>query len=89
MDDLISRQNLLELIDWYDHQYSEIESYLDSIREDIKSLPSAHKKGHWIDKSKGGKKNSECSECHTLFRVLVHDYPYCPCCGSRNIGEEE
>lgn len=41
MGDLINRQNLLELIDWYDHQYSEIESYLDIIRQDIKSLPSA------------------------------------------------
>lgn len=43
MDDLIKRQDALELIDWYDHQYSEIESYLDIIREDIKSLPSAQK----------------------------------------------
>lgn len=41
MGDLINRQNLLELIDWYDHQYSEIESYLDIIRQDIKSLSSA------------------------------------------------
>lgn len=43
MSDLINRQNLLEIIDWYEQQYSEIESYLDSIRKDIKSLPSEQK----------------------------------------------
>ena len=41
MDDLIKRQDAMELMDWYDHNYGEIESYLDTIREDIKSLPSA------------------------------------------------
>ena len=47
------------------------------------------KTGHWIDKSRGEQMNSECSECHTLFRVLNYDYQYCPVCGSRNVGEEE
>ena len=55
----------------------------------LNTLPSAQKTGHWIDKTRGDQKNSECSECHTLFRVLIHDYPYCPCCGSRNRGEKE
>ena len=49
----------------------------------------AQKIGHWIDKTRGDQKNSECSECHTLFRVLIKDYPYCPVCGSRNGGDND
>lgn len=78
--DLIDRQQVIDAI-WDIEDDPEVISI-------IKSLPSAQKTGHWIDKPRGEQKNSECSECHTLFRVLIHDYPYCPCCGSRNRGEE-
>lgn len=79
--DLIDRQQAIDAI-WDIEDDPEVISI-------IKSLPSAQKTGHWIDKSRGEQKNSECSECHTLFRVLIHDYPYCPVCGSRNRGDEE
>lgn len=85
MSDLISREQAIEEIksvfEWHDVVT------VDRLVEHIKALPSAQKTGHWIDKSRGDQKNSECSECHTLFRVLIHDYPYCPCCGSKNRGE--
>ena len=87
MDDLIKRQDALVLIDWYDHQYSEIESYLDIIREDIKSLPSAQKTGRWIHDGKDfphGNDWIHCSVCGKLGINVPADLTnYCPNCGSR------
>lgn len=84
---LINRQDAIDAVTKYCTKYD-----LRELLADIEVLPSAEqeqKTGHWIYKSRGNQKNSECSECHTLFRVLIHDYPYCPVCGSRNGGEED
>ena len=43
--------------------------------EEIKDLPSAQKKGHWIDEGT----NYFCSECH---RGCWVDSDYCPWCGA-------
>lgn len=84
-DDLIKRQDAIDAICQQAKYANGDMAYLDA----ISNLPSAQRTGHWIDKTRNGQKNSECSECHTLFRVLIHDYPYCPICGSRNRGEED
>ena len=85
--DLINRQDVIDAVTKYCTKYD-----LRELLADIEVLPSVEheqKTGHWIDKSRGDQKNSECSECHTLFRVLIHDYPYCPICGSRNRGDAD
>jgi len=41
MSDLISRQAAIELCDWYEHEYSEVESYFQKFNEELKELPSA------------------------------------------------
>lgn len=84
---LINRQDVIDAVTKYCTKHD-----LRGLLADIEVLPSAEqeqKTGHWIDKTRNGQKNSECSECHTLFRVLIHDYPYCPVCGSRKGGEED
>lgn len=95
MDDLIRRQDALVLIDWYDHRYSEIESYLDIIREDIKSLPSAQKTGKWkkhILKDANIQWGYDCSSCGEWFvigRDYIKRYKHCPNCGAYMKGEED
>lgn len=44
MDDLISRQAAIELCAWYEHEYSEVESYFQKFNEELKELPSAQPK---------------------------------------------
>ena len=45
------------------------------IREALNTVPSAQKKGHWIDEGT----NYLCSECH---RGCWVDSDYCPWCGA-------
>ena len=85
--DLINRQDVIDAVTKYCTKYD-----LRELLADIEALTSAEqeqKTGRWINKTRNGQKNSECSECHTLFRVLIHDYPYCPVCGSKNRGVED
>lgn len=82
MDDLIKRQDAMELMDWYDHKYGEIESYLDTIREDIKSLPSAQKTAKRIV---GCARNGmtmwyQCDMCH---EPVDEKDTFCRGCGRR------
>lgn len=39
--DLISRQAVLETLDWYEHDKCEIDSYIREIADDVKKLPTA------------------------------------------------
>ena len=53
----------------------------------LHSLPSAERRGRWIDITKcGGCSVFKCSECGDL--QLEESY-YCPNCGARMDGEEE
>ena len=40
-DDLISRQVAIELCDWYEHDFSEVEDYFKLFNDELKKLPSA------------------------------------------------
>lgn len=51
------------------------------IREALNTVPSAQKKGHWIDEGT----NYLCSECH---RGCWVDSNYCPWCGADMRGEK-
>lgn len=47
-EDAISRQAVLECLDWYEHARCEIEIYIREIVEDIKKLPSVQPRQRWI-----------------------------------------
>lgn len=90
--DAISRQAVLEVIDFYDGQNQQ-HFTVDNLRDDIENIPPvtpAEKVGQWIfhESFDNGHKNCneciECSQCHTW---LGHDCyaktPYCPICGAK------
>ena len=81
MEDLISRQAALDILD--DFQ-SNIELGIDDYAEKRKALcdlPSADRPiGHWIYKRMRGIKTCKCSECLTSYGCM--DTPYCPNCGA-------
>ena len=81
MEDLISRQSALDILD--DFQ-SNIELGIDDYAEKRKALcdlPSADRPiGHWIYKRMRGIKTCKCSECLTSYGCM--DTPYCPNCGA-------
>lgn len=93
MDDLINRQDVLELIDDYnrDGLGSVFFSYADGekFKNEILALPSAQKTGHWIDitgATVDGCFLWVCSECGDEY---LEDTDYCPSCGCRMEREEE
>lgn len=100
MDDLISRQAAIDALakampslttpdgcGQFDHDiYIAQETFVDSMQI-IADLPSAERRGRWIDITKcGGYSVFKCSECGDL--QLEESY-YCPNCGAKMDGEEE
>lgn len=89
MDDLINRQDAINLLKkWSDgYEYIEIETEL-AIKE-FKYLPSATapvKRGRWlINKEDGWITIAPCSVCGGTQDV---DFPYCPNCGAKMEVEE-
>lgn len=95
--DLISRAEALEAMDTWDKfgcnpdgklvRYDDDSHYVPYVHYDdmvhaIKALPSAQKKGHWIDE----KTSYSCSECH---RGCWVNSDYCPWCGADMRGESD
>ena len=87
MDDLISRQDVLEICDWYEREFCECDFVVKLISEDIKKLPSEpeRKTGKWEHPNR-------CSECGfgVLLNPYMHNldtgeytllYKFCPNCG--------
>ena len=85
MDDLISRQAAIEVADavWTVTGDKNVAK----VWQQIKDLPSAERRGQWIDITKcGGCSVFKCSECGDL--QLEESY-YCPNCGARMDGEDK
>ena len=51
----------------------------------LKRVPTAERKGHWIDIACGSASLWKCSECGELF---LEDFYYCPNCGADMRGEK-
>lgn len=67
MDDLISRQAVLDIVDSYSASQSNVEDVTQDIISDIVVLPSVtpqEKTGYWIATEDG----FECSECGCISR---------------------
>ena len=78
MDDLIRRQDAIDALSQWDWQDMYLPIHFKQLLEE---LPSAQKKGHWIDKDIC----YQCSECG--YDSLGHGN-YCPNCGAYMKGEE-
>ena len=80
MDDLIRRQDVIGALtmecSWiiYD-EHGQLTPNGEEIIGTLKKIPSAQKKGHWIDEGT----NYYCSECH---RGCWVNSDYCPWCGA-------
>lgn len=48
MADLISIDAVMELFDWWEHEYDEIDSYIRNIRQDVLTLPTIEAEPRWI-----------------------------------------
>lgn len=79
MSDLISRQAAIEAVS---EACFELRGVFGRCEDALKALPSAQKKGHWIDEET----NYLCSECH---RGCWVNSDYCPWCGADMTGEED
>ena len=78
VDDLISRQDAIEAIFGRSHEI---------IKMRIENLPSAQKKGEWIQdrlvSTNGGTYGvRRCSNCENYYQDVGYGWNYCPNCGS-------
>ena len=77
--DLIDRQAAIEAVS---EACFELRGVFERCEDAINALPSAQKKGHWIDEET----NYLCSECH---RGCWVNSDYCPWCGANMRGEQD
>lgn len=85
MDDLISRQAVLELLDFYEGQNQQ-HFTVENLRDEVENIPSVQpqpKIGHWewvqYD-SNPNIGNWHCSECKA---IVLHMPEWCPMCGAK------
>ena len=81
MADLIDRAKAIKAIEDMQDCYNGFSSTFDKaqIIEVLEEVPTAERKGHWIDIKCGSVSIWKCSECEEIFS---EDYHYCPNCGA-------
>ena len=86
MDDLISRQEAIKAVGFYCCHSGDKLLFADN---ELKKIPSAQKKGHWIQcKSTNNRDVVKCSNClHTQEICGVKNY--CAVCGADMMGEDD
>ena len=85
MDDLVFRQEAMDAIRGCVNVYfNNLPTliYREEADAALRLLPTAQKKGHWIDEET----NYICSECH---RGCWVNSDYCPWCGADMRGEQD
>lgn len=78
MSDLINRQEAIDALEWKWAGKAALDA--------IKALPSAERKGKWINKP-NVYGVAYCSECD--FELHINDTNFCPNCGADMRGEED
>lgn len=77
MSDLIDRQAAEDIVYF---ECGEWRGLAKTIIHSFEVLPTAERKGHWIDIKCGSVSIWKCSECGEIFS---EDFYYCPNCGAR------
>lgn len=80
MSDLISKAEVLSLLESMMETYWDRKQILSVVRSNIEKLPSAEKKGRWIV---GKYPLYTCSECEGTFQDVGYGFDFCPNCGAR------
>jgi len=92
MDDLISRQDAIEVINKLMEIHFDRKVVLGKVWQQIKDLPSVQRKGHWININEG-KWNVwavfKCSECGEIDNRIYETDNFCPNCGADMRGEDD
>lgn len=79
MQDIISRQSAIDLIENLVPQNTTEFSVLFQVRELIRQLPPLEASGEWIENPNA----YECSNCHIIrAKGMTGKYNYCPNCGA-------
>ena len=81
MDDVISRRDAIDAT-WRETGYADPINVATAIRDRIEALPSAERKGEWLD----GYSRQTCSVCR--YRGFK-SWNYCPNCGADMRGERD
>lgn len=89
MSDTIYRQDAIDTLeqlwDWESVDGIQTSTALQQVIQDIKNLPFAQRKGHWIDRSDGGRivyPWYETHECNQCGHEGSGAWEYCPRCGA-------
>ena len=87
-EDAVSREAVIAVLDWHEHEKCEIEGYIREIAEDIKALPSvapAMERGNWIPVDDEPHEDYECDRCGRIVYCegdVDFEFKYCPECGA-------
>ena len=88
MDVYISKREVIELCDWYEHEFCESEDCIRLLADEIKELPTIEaqpiRQGKWIWDDEG----YHCSECFfhaygNILECLDGTFKFCPVCGAQ------
>ena len=92
MDDLINRQDAINLLKKWADGYKYIETDTELAIKEFKYLPSAQpepvRRGRWVE----GSGMFMCSVCHDVWSTeneeMIKGFNYCPWCGAKMEEEE-
>ena len=91
MDDLIRRQDAIEVINKLMEIHFDRKVVLGKVWQQIKDLPSAQKKGHWLYPT-DVKGFCRCEYCGALWGRDLYEnkfFKYCPRCGADMRGDDD
>ena len=87
MVNLVRQNDVLRLIDWYQTEYYEVETYFEEFRRDIESWTAVDAvevvQAKWTDAA--DYVTYKCSNClhYSSWDIEGKPYHYCPHCGAR------
>ena len=94
MSDLISKESLIKSIDYIATPGGiwgkPFEAYKEAFREFVEGMPSAEKKGKWVNAYDGNDGHVKCTACFRTYDYITQaqNFNYCPNCGAKMEVEE-
>ena len=86
MDDLIDRQNAIDVLELLADKMSDegktVMAQAVAVLKDLQSAEPERKKGYWIVKEEDWRKQLEWDECSECGFATTKQYNFCPNCGA-------